>query len=343
MERALRTAVMACMRNEAMFVVEWVAYHRLIGFDTIFVCTNDCTDGTDAILDRLAAKGEVIHIRNGEMDGLPPQARGVQRVLAHPETARCDWLLHIDADEFLNIHRGDGHVQDLLAVADGFDAMGISWRLFGDSGMSEWPGGLILEKQVMAEAKQTHFSAMQKTFFRPSRFRSGIDHMPKDPVATDIRLCNARGRALRPDALLLAGESNLRIAAGEEINRKRHFGWDGACINHYAVRTRDLFLLKNVRGDGIGSRFQKRYFLNSRWYRAANVNDVEDRSIQRHLPALRKRLAALRKDLGLLSLERQAQAWFRAARKEHLTPDNVARWTNGPVEEVMIPDLRKAV
>lgn len=343
MERAKRTAVMACMRNEAMFVVEWVAYHRLIGFDTIFVCTNDCTDGTDAILDRLAAKGEVIHIRNDDTGDLAPQASGVKRVLAHPETARCDWLLHIDADEFLNIQTGTGQVQDLLAAAEGFDAMALCWRLFGDGGMTEWPGGLILERQVMAAARQTFFTGMQKTFFRPQRFRAGIDHMPKEPVADDIRLCNARGRELRPDALFLDGESDHRFARGEQINRKRHLGWDGACINHYAVRTRDLFLLKNVRGDGINSRFQKRYFLNSRWYRAANVNDVEDRSIQRHLPALKRRLAALRKDSGLAALERQAQDWFRAARKEHLTPENIALWTNGPAEDSAIPDLRRAV
>lgn len=338
----MRTAVMACMRNEAMFVVEWVAYHRLIGFDTIFVCTNDCTDGTDAILDRLAAKGEVIHIRNDDMGGLAPQASGVKRVLAHPETARCDWLLHIDADEFLNIQTGAGQVQDLLSVAEGFDAMGISWRLFGDSGMTEWPGGLILERQVMAAAKQTFFTAMQKTFFRPHRFRAGIDHMPKEPVADDIRLCNAIGRELRPDALFIAGQSNLRFAREEEVNRKRHLGWEGAYINHYAVRTRDLFLLKNVRGDGINSRFQKRYFLNSRWYRAANVNDVQDKTIQRHLPALKKHIATLRKDSGLVALERQAQAWFRAARKTHLTPENIALWTNGPLEDAPETDERAA-
>ena len=44
---------MACMKDEAMFVVEWVAYHLVIGFDTVVVCTNNCSDGTDALLDRL--------------------------------------------------------------------------------------------------------------------------------------------------------------------------------------------------------------------------------------------------------------------------------------------------
>ena len=49
-----RTFLFSCMRNEAAYALEWVAYHRMIGFERIVICTNDCTDGTDALLDALA-------------------------------------------------------------------------------------------------------------------------------------------------------------------------------------------------------------------------------------------------------------------------------------------------
>jgi hypothetical protein len=52
------------MRNECLFALEWVAYHRAIGFDDMFVCTNDCDDGTDEMMDRLQALGLVHHIGN---------------------------------------------------------------------------------------------------------------------------------------------------------------------------------------------------------------------------------------------------------------------------------------
>ncbi|MEL7000367.1 MAG: glycosyltransferase family 2 protein, partial [Pseudomonadota bacterium] len=45
------------MRNEAPYVLEWVAYHRIIGFDHIVVCTNDCDDNTPALLDAIAELG----------------------------------------------------------------------------------------------------------------------------------------------------------------------------------------------------------------------------------------------------------------------------------------------
>jgi hypothetical protein len=328
----MTTAIMACMRNEAMFITEWVAYHRLIGFDKVFVCSNGCTDGTDLILDRLEALGQVIHVRNDEMFGLAPQPAGVKKVLNHPQIADVEWLLHIDADEFLNIHHGDGHIRNLVAVGQNADAIAMTWRLFGDSGMTDWKGGLLLEQQVLAEDKQSSFGAMQKTMFRPDRFRAGIDHMPKQPVSGDIRLCNARGRNLNPAAIHDPASSDLRLAQGQEVNRKRHFGWDGAQVNHYAVRTPDLFLMKNVRGDGVGSRFTKRYFLNSRWYRAANRNEVEDRSILRHLKRLKAALVELRKDKALKLLESMALKRFAQMKAEHLTPANIAAWTNGEAD-----------
>lgn len=324
----MTNAVMACMRNEALFVVEWVAYHLVIGFDTVLVCTNNCTDGTDALLDRLAELAPVVHIRNDDLDGLAPQRAGVLKALAHPAVQSADWLLHIDADEFLNIQHGTGHIGDLLAVVDAFDAVAITWKLFGDSGMTVWNGGLVTELQTRCKQKLADFTAMQKTMFRPALFGSGIDHMPKQPRHPDVRLCNASGGPLDPAALYDPKSSDHRVAFGKEINRKRHLGWDGACINHYAVRSQDLFLLKNVRGDGIGSGHTSRYFLHSRWHRAANCNEVEDTTILRHLPAMQALIARWRQDPVLADLESKAAAALQDQRETYLTPENIRAWTN---------------
>ncbi len=324
----MTSAVMACMKDEAMFVVEWVAYHLVIGFDTVVVCTNNCSDGTDALLDRLAGLAPVVHIRNDDLGGLAPQRAGVLKALAHPAVQSADWLLHIDADEFLNIQHGSGHTGDLIAVVDAFDAVALTWKLFGDSDFTVWNGGLVTELQTRCKQKLADFTAMQKTMFRPALFGSGIDHMPKEPLRPDVRLCNAVGRELNPGAMHDPKTSDHRVAFGQEINRKRHMGWDGACINHYAVRSQDLFLLKNVRGDGIGSAHASRYFLHSRWHRAANRNEVEDTTILRHLPAMKAMMAQWRRDETLGELERRAVLALQDQRDTYLTPENIRAWTN---------------
>ena len=56
--------VLSCMRNEGMFLLEWIAYYRVIGFEKAVVVTNNCTDGTDLMLDRLEQMGYVRHLRN---------------------------------------------------------------------------------------------------------------------------------------------------------------------------------------------------------------------------------------------------------------------------------------
>ncbi|MEM8752397.1 MAG: glycosyltransferase family 2 protein, partial [Pseudomonadota bacterium] len=59
-----RRLIITSMKNEGPHIVEWVAYHRVIGFTDFLVYTNDCEDGTDAMLDRLQAMGVLAHERN---------------------------------------------------------------------------------------------------------------------------------------------------------------------------------------------------------------------------------------------------------------------------------------
>jgi len=326
----MRTAVMACMRDECMFVTEWVAYHRVIGFDHVYIATNDCSDGTDALCDRLHRMGVITHLRNDDHGATPPQIAGVAKVLAQPGVGELRWLLHIDADEFLNIHDGDGRLAGWLPCLGEHDAAAVAWRLFGDSGLEDWPeGGLQTEAFTWAAAVSRTFGAMQKTMFRPASFRAGIDHMPKRPTRRDVTLCNALGRPLHPGALHHPTECNHQAAGDGVTNRKRHFPWQGAVINHYAARTQDLFLLKNWRGDGKRSRFVKRYFLNSRWHRAANRNEVEETSIQHHIPEVRALMALWRaRDRRVGEIEAAAHGRYRRACDTHLTEAEVARLTN---------------
>ena len=52
------------MKDEGHSLIEWVAYHHMIGFDNICVYTNDCGDGTDDMLIRLQELGYCQHFRN---------------------------------------------------------------------------------------------------------------------------------------------------------------------------------------------------------------------------------------------------------------------------------------
>ena len=51
-----RFVIVTPMKNEGPFILEWVAHNLAIGADEIAIFSNDCTDGSDALLDRLDAR-----------------------------------------------------------------------------------------------------------------------------------------------------------------------------------------------------------------------------------------------------------------------------------------------
>ena len=53
----MRVLAILGVKNEGAFLLEWLAHHRACGFTDFLVFSNDCSDGTDLMLDRLAAMG----------------------------------------------------------------------------------------------------------------------------------------------------------------------------------------------------------------------------------------------------------------------------------------------
>jgi len=316
-----RRAIVVCVRNEGLWLLEWIAYHRAIGFDRLFVASNDCTDGSDLMLDRLHDLGEVIHLRNSVPPGVSPQEAGCALALAHPAMADVEWLLHIDIDEFLHVSAGAGRIDDLLAAAGPCDCIAISWRMFGSAGRRIWDGGSVLETNTRSESWLKRGRCLQKCLFRPEKFGSIYSHMPKDPVGRDIVLKTPAGVVMPNDALFEPRQARHKTAP------LKAFSWAVADIHHYAVRSLDVFLLKNIRGDGLAISHQK-YLRGSPFWNMAERNEIEETAILRHLPDVQHRLATLRDDASLADLERQALAAFATLRHHVLIEEGRFGWND---------------
>jgi hypothetical protein len=316
-----RIALVSCMRNEGLFVLEWLAYHQTLGFDHVVVVSNDCTDGSDALLDALADAGHLTHIRQTVPHGTPPQDSGMALVLDWARAEGVTWLLHIDSDEFLNITAGDGRLPTLMANAAEADVVAIPWQLFGDAGITEWvPGMAVLPSFTRAEPAPEPRVTKSKCLFRAASFSAATDHNPRHPLVDAPRVVNPDGTPLNAASLYQDRSSRFRphdLAATNATAR----------INHYAVKSRDLFMMKNDRGDGQGKIGETKYHLGSNWHRSANKNDVEDRRVLRHWPETEARLATLRQDPAIAAAEQACFDWFTTRKSAILTPDTLAIWT----------------
>ena len=93
----MRALAILCVRNEAAFLLEWLAHHRACGFTDFLVFSNDCQDGTDLMLDRLAEMGYLTHCRNTPpYDKAGIQFTALKAAASMPIVKEADWILPLD-------------------------------------------------------------------------------------------------------------------------------------------------------------------------------------------------------------------------------------------------------
>jgi hypothetical protein len=292
------TAVLT-VRNEGAFLLEWLAHHRAVGVTDFLAFSNDCQDGTDAMLDRLQAMGWLTHLPNPGPHPEGPQWAALKRADKHPLVRGADWLLPLDVDEFVNIHVSDRTLAALIAALPEATAIPIAWRLFGNAGVVDYVDAPVTETFTRAAPAVLHWpwrAAMFKTLVRNdgSYGKLGV-HRPRNPKPERMaaqRWYDSAGRALSDDyrtgrIFLPFGRDNIGLAQ----------------LNHYALGSVESYLLKCDRGRAVheGDRLGMDYWVER------NFVDVEDRSIQKlDSRAIRD---ALHGDPVLRDLHAAAVAW----------------------------------
>ncbi len=315
--RRPRKVIVACMRNEALFLVEWIAHHLAVGFNHIVVYTNDCDDGTDDLLDLMSTAFPVHHVRNpGPYKQGTIQKQALADAFRRREVRKAAWVLHIDADEYVNVRFGQRRIDDLIARYPEVDGIALMWRHFGSAGRGTWNGGSILEGFQHCEARlpvpEAGEMAAFKTMFRPSRFREMGIHTPKRPPRHHVpRIVNAAGIELPLDCVVRRRGSGYPVTSA-------HCTWDNACLHHHHVKSDDLHRAKHARGDANGRNNGKRE-IGSPHYLASDRNEGTDASIQQLRPRARRIEAGLRAIPGLAETEARALDQFRVLwQKPHL-------------------------
>jgi hypothetical protein len=305
------------MRNEGIHILEWLAYHRVIGFALPVISSNACEDGSDDLLDCLMEAGAVTHLHNPTAPGDRPILTGIALAMAHLRPGPAEWLAHLDSDEYLNIAPGAAPVQTLIDRAGAAHAIALPWRSFGDNGHAIWPGE-TLRAFTACEAAPDPEQVKFKSLFRLQAFGGASDHMPTRPLVADPIAVNAAGEPLSNAQLLGAPRSKYHPIPTAMRG--------GAVVNHYATRSRDVFLMKTLRGRGTGPASNK-YYLGSPWHRRANRNESRDRSILARWPEVAAELARLRALPRVAEAEAACRDWFLATRARVLTPETIASWT----------------
>jgi hypothetical protein len=303
------------MKDEGPFILEWVAWHKSMGVTDITVFTNDCSDGTDHLLDRLAALGHVQHLPNPAFLSDSTAFQPIALAYAHqlPAMRQADFFISMDVDEFINVTVGDHTLPALFAATGPFDVLSMSEVNHGSNNREHYERGWLTEL----------FPAHQTT--TPGKFKS------RRGVKSITRLSDRveKLRNHRPDMRDDLGPILWRDGSGRVT---QHFladrgenghdcrrSFDLVRLEHFPLRSLDSYLAKMYRGDVVvtGKQVSRTYWRTR--------NKQEENSTAYAVQLKRAKAWAkkhLEKDSALMALHDAACA-AHAAKIEELVRDPV--------------------
>ena len=298
--QGMKVTVVTTMRNEGPHLLEWIAHHQAAGVTDFLVYTNDCEDGTGALLDLLPG---VVHERL-EGGKKPPQWRALKAAWEHPVVQAADWLCCLDCDEFINLNNSLRGIVDLINAAQS-DAILLPWRFFGNSGHINADVALTVNRFSYAAPDDMLYPAIGsyfKTLFRrEGPFRQFGVHRPKQKNVERHGIPIWVDGSGRPLPAQLAGNDGKIMNWGAPIAR------DLVQLNHYSVRSIEEFMLKRSRG--LPNHQEKDIDLT--YWVERNFNDVEDNSIQHMVPKTEQRLKELFEVAGVRDAFEDSLKWHK--------------------------------
>jgi hypothetical protein len=263
----MNIAITSIQRNRAPWLMEWLAFHMVVGISRFFMYTHKCDDGSTELLVRLSRHYPiVVH---------PFDAPAQAQLIAYQHAwnnygAQVDWMAFIDGDEFL-FPTAKASLAEALApfTAEPISAIAAFWMCYGSSGHVEDPGGLLLEQ----------FTRHANLDFSVNRHVKSIVRGSTDPITITsshifTTLHGTVDSSLRP----------IDKAYMDELDPC----YEALRINHYVTQCHDFFrLAKQTMGAADAG---PDWIRPDSWFEAHDRNECDDGVRYRFLLAVKLKL-----------------------------------------------------
>lgn len=285
-----RHHLMTSVKNEAVYLIEWIAHHKAVGFDQIFVTANNCSDGTMKVLRKLKQHDFIQFAENKCPPDKIPQHEGYKLLRERFDVDACDWLMIMDVDEFLHVEAGDGLVGDLTDQGgDDVDIIALNALTFGTGPDPENAAPVTERFQYRLPEKHAHNCSIKSITRNPSRFLSAHNHhlMKLDPPAP-LTVMRGDGTQFVIPAEMKKLWSILRHAPLDDV------GHTLAHYNHYSIKSIAEYGLRQQRGNGaepLGSTPKQRY--SDMYFLKRADADIHDVRIEKYAPKKREWMSAM--------------------------------------------------
>ena len=242
-----RACVVTSVRDEGIYLLEWVAHHRMMGSDHLFVYSNDNADGSDDLLRSLHDAGLITWVQSS----VGARCRAQWKAFGHalrvmPDTLDYEWSLLIDLDEFFlpsPVFRKVGKFLDWHETRD-VDVIGINWLMVGSNGETHWRDAPLAQRFPSAiMGANSHIKSM----FRTRNFVHSYAHDPATFQDVPVSFRNASGQVHRYDPTQSRG-----IALNPDIS--------AASLVHFFFKSNEEHIWKASRNRGDHLRSEEKNF-----------------------------------------------------------------------------------
>jgi hypothetical protein len=295
MERGMSTsnaqaflAIAGIFKNEAPYILEWIAHHRLLGIHRFFIADNDSTDISAELFEALARLGHVELIRHTTEPGTKPQIPAYQR-LVELAGDHIRWMAFIDADEFIWPTSPGPGIEDFIRTLDArgdVGALALNWATYG-SGRNYFYENAPVQQRFQHCASPAH----------------GLNQHIKSIVKLQAldRFASVHGVDLKPPYRCVMSDGHDLVEPAEYAQHE-HFRmthsdrvcWNSFRINHYVIKSWIEFAKRKIPR---GRAYTDSVALTKSFFLGHDNNDCPQPMPEAHLRALADEIQRLRDQL----------------------------------------------
>eukprot|EP00527_Entomoneis_sp_CCMP2396_P006042 CAMPEP_0198143060 /NCGR_PEP_ID=MMETSP1443-20131203/5674_1 /TAXON_ID=186043 /ORGANISM="Entomoneis sp., Strain CCMP2396" /LENGTH=353 /DNA_ID=CAMNT_0043806199 /DNA_START=17 /DNA_END=1078 /DNA_ORIENTATION=- len=228
----LKIAVCSFGKNEDAYIDEWVDYNLGIGFSTLYIYDN--TDRHE--LQQWGEERAKHSIFVTSFPGHKKQSSAYHSCAVRAKKEGHDWVFFNDFDEYL-VLKSHRHVADFLqdyGRNSSVGAIGISWRVVGDSGKQHYEPFPVSKRFQMMADRRYRRNMYIKSIVKLEGMN--LDLPVFDPhvfhLKPSFKMINTDGIAFTGSLLFDFGPDNV------------------ASIYHYYYKSRQEHVAKRTRGGG---------------------------------------------------------------------------------------------
>lgn len=129
-KKKYKVSLCLIFKDEALFLKEWIDYHKMIGVDHFYLYNNNSTDSYREVIQPYIEDGIVTLI---DWPYLQAQIAAYKNCYENYRS-ESNWISFLDADEFICPKYKD-NIVDWLTDYSKFPSIVVHWRVFGTGGM----------------------------------------------------------------------------------------------------------------------------------------------------------------------------------------------------------------